>query len=288
MTQRLSALSNAASQVAQGDFSTRLSVTGNDEIAHLTQSFNAMTRDLEQVEEQKQQLEQTRRDLVAWVSHDLRTPLASMRVMLEALSDGVIDDEETQKRYIDTTLSEIQHLSHMISDLFEIAKLDVGHIDLDLVATPFADLISDTMGSLMAKARKKDITLQGQVEEDIDLVFIAPDKIQRVLKNLIDNAIKYTPQGETVSIRAQTCDDESVRIDVHNTGVHIPRDDLPHLFDSFYRVEKSRANADDERGTGLGLAIARGFVQAHGGEIWAESTPHHGTTFSFTVPNREI
>ena len=286
MTQRLFTLSDAVGKVAQGDFSTRLEIVGNDEIAYLAQSFNAMAADLEQIETQKQQLEQTRRDLVAWVSHDLRTPLTSMRVMLEALADGVITDEETEQRYIQTTLKEIQHLSHMLTDLFEMAKLDVGHIDLEIHPTPIADLISDTMGSLMAKAQKKGITLEGGVEEGIDLVYVAPDKIQRVLKNLIDNAIKYTPAGENVIISAKHCDDTSVRIDVHNTGVHIVSEDLPNLFDSFYRGEKSRATTDDERGTGLGLAIARGFVQAHGGKIWAESDLQSGTTFSFTIPNR--
>jgi len=210
-----------------------------------------------------------------------------MRVMLEALADGVISDEETKHRHIGTTLKEIQHLSHMITDLFEMAKLDVGHIDLEIYPTPIADLISDTIGSMMAKAQKKEIELDGSVEDDVDLVYVAPDKIQRVLKNLIDNAIKYTPANEKVMIRASKCDDVSVRIDVHNTGVHIPDDVLPNLFDSFYRGEKSRANKDDERGTGLGLAIARGFVQAHGGTIWAESDPETGTCFSFTIPNRE-
>lgn len=286
MTQRLFALADAAGKVAQGDFSTRLDIIGNDEIAYLARSFNAMTADLEQIETQKRQLEQTRRDLVAWVSHDLRTPLTSMRVMLEAMADGVVTDEETEQRYIQTTLKEIQHLSHMITDLFEMAKLDVGHIDLEIYPTPIADLISDTIGSMMVKAQKKGIIIEGSVEEGIDLVYVAPDKIQRVLKNLIDNAIKYTPAGEKVVIRANHCDDISVRIDVHNSGVHIAPDILPNLFDSFYRGEKSRVSNDDERGTGLGLAIARGFVQAHGGEIWAESTPQTGTTFCFTIPNR--
>lgn len=289
MTQRLFALVDAAGKVAQGDFSTRLDVHGNDEIAKLIESFNAMARDLEQVEQQKRELEQTRRDLVAWVSHDLRTPLTSMRVMLEALADGVITDQETQQRYIQTTLSEIQHLGKMINDLFEMAKLDVGHIDLDIHPTPINDLISDTVGGLMAKAHKKQITLRGEVAEDVDLVDIAPDKIQRVLKNLIDNAIKYTPEGEQVTISAALASDNPamIAVSVHNTGVHIPADVLPNLFDSFYRGEKSRATTDDERGTGLGLAIARGFVHAHGGDIWATSTPQAGTTFSFTIPRHE-
>ena len=232
-------------------------------------------------------LKKTRRDLVAWVSHDLRTPLTSMRVMLEALADGVITDEATQTRYIQTTLSEIEHLSRLIQDLFEMARLDVGHLELDYTETPIVDLLSDTLGGLMPKAKHKQIELTGEVEDGIDLVQVAPDKIQRVLKNLIDNAIKFTPPGERVSVLVCRKATNAIQIDVHNTGVYIADDVLPNLFESFYRGEHSRANTDNERGTGLGLAIARGFVQAHGGHIWAESAPGQGTTFSFTLPERQ-
>jgi signal transduction histidine kinase len=284
MTSRIFALAEASAKVAQGDFSTRLDVRGNDELAYLTRSFNKMTSDLQQVEEQKRQLEQSRRNLVAWVSHDLRTPLASMRVMLEALADGVISDKDTEHRYIQTTLSEIQHLSRLINDLFEMAKLDVGHLDLDLQPMPFAELVSDTMGSMLAKANAKQIRLEGEVDKAVDLVNIAPDKIQRVLKNLIDNAIRYSPEGEVVTIRAAYDQEENLRVEVHNSGVEIAPDVLPKLFDSFYRGEASRANEGEERGTGLGLAIARGFIEAHGGKIWAESNQSIGTCFIFTLP----
>lgn len=287
ITDRLFALSDGAERVAQGDLSTRLAVRGNDEIASLMGRFNKMAQDLQAVDEEKQRLEQTRRDLVAWVSHDLRTPLTSMRVMLEALADGVITDDETRTRYVKTSLSEIQHLSHLIDDLFEMAKLDVGHFDLQFIPFPIHELVSDTIGSMHVKAERKGIHLQGEVHDSIDLVTLAPDKIQRVLKNLIDNAIKYTPTGEMVSVRVYLAEPQKIRFDVHNSGVSIPQEQLSSLFESFYRGEKSRANTDDERGAGLGLAIARGFVQAHGGEIWAESDSSHGTIFSFTLPIKQ-
>jgi signal transduction histidine kinase len=286
MSSRIFALAEAAAKVAQGDFSTRLDVRGNDELAYLTRRFNAMASDLQQVEEQKRQLEQSRRNLVAWVSHDLRTPLASMRVMLEALADGIIRDEATEQRYIQTTLGEIQHLSRLINDLFEMAKLDVGHLDLELQPMPFAELISDTMGSMVAKATAKQIRLEGKVDDAVDLVNIAPDKIQRVLKNLLDNAIRYSPEGEAVTIHAAYTDDDTLRVEVHNSGVQLEPEILPKLFDSFYRGDESRVNEGDERGTGLGLAIARGFVEAHGGKIWAESNANTGTRFIFTLPTK--
>lgn len=284
MIDRLSKLSAASDQVGEGLLGTRIDVVGNDEIAHLTDRFNEMARALESVDEQKRLLEKTRRDLIAWVSHDLRTPLTSLRVMLEALSDGVISDEKTQQRYLHSSLAEIEHLSHLINDLFEMAQLDVGHLQLDYQAASVHDLVSDTIGSMNEKARQKNIRLEGHVEGEIGLVRMAPDKIQRVLYNLVTNAITYTPAGETVRITA-TQIPNAVQINVLNSGVFIESETLPALFERFYRGEKSRAQLEGtERGTGLGLAIARGFIEAHGGRIWAESDREKGTTFSFTIP----
>jgi signal transduction histidine kinase len=283
---RLTKLAQAAGDVAGGDLTTRLNVQGNDEIAQLTRDFNTMAHNLQAVDEQKRLLEQTRRDLIAWVSHDLRTPLTSMRVMIESLVDGVIADDETQKRYLHSSLSEIEHLNHLIDDLFELAKLDVGHIDLNLQPTAIGDLISDTLSAMSEKARKKQITLDGRIALDVDIVQCAPDKIQRVLHNLIDNALQYTPSGENVRVRAYHCN-VGIQVDVNNTGMTIPEDVLPNLFESFYRGERSRTTSNDgTRGTGLGLAIARGFIEAHQGHIWAESTDSAGTTFSFILPHR--
>lgn len=285
MTDRLSQLAKAAERVAEGDLTTRLTVAGNDEISHLTQAFNTMALSLQQVDEQKRNLEQTRRDLIAWVSHDLRTPLTSMRVMLEALADGIIDDQATQTRYLANNLAEIEHLSHLIDDLFELSQLDVGHLNLQKQPTAIGDLISDTISVMMPKAEQRGLRLSGQVDPDIDMVHLAPDKIQRVLYNLVSNAIYYTPRGEQVSLYARRLDARNVCVEVHNSGVTIAADVLPHLFDSFYRGDQARAQeADGVRGTGLGLAIARGLIEAHGGTIGVTSTLQQGTTFRFTLP----
>ena len=284
MTDRLSKLTDATQELAGGDFSIRLNIAGNDEIAQLAATFNGMAMSLQEVDEQKRQLEQTRRDLTAWVSHDLRTPLTSMRVMIEAMLDGVVQDQETVHRYLDNSRAEIEHLGHLIDDLFELAQLDVGHLTINMQQASISDLISDTLGSMMAKAKAQGIKLKGEVAGDIDMIMMAPDKIQRVLTNLVDNAIKYTRENETVTLRAYRSAGE-IRIDIHNSGSFIPQDVLPRLFESFYRGEGSRMRADDgARGTGLGLAIARGFIEAHGGRIWAKSVQAEGTTFSFTLP----
>ena len=287
MTDRLGKLTDATQALAGGDLAVRLDIAGNDEIAQLAATFNGMATSLQEVDEQKRQLEQTRRDLTAWVSHDLRTPLTSMRVMIEAILDGVVTDRATVDRYLEGSRAEIQHLAHLIDDLFELAQQDVGHLSIDLQQASIKDLISDTLGSTMAKADELGITLIGEVADDVDTIMMAPDKIQRVLSNLVDNAVKYTRPGETVTLRTYLQAGE-LRIDIHNSGSYIPQDVLPRLFESFYRGEGSRSRGDDgARGTGLGLAIARGFIEAHGGRIWATSGQSEGTTFSFTLPQAE-
>ena len=287
MTDRLSKLSDATRSLAGRDFTIRLKISGNDEIAQLADTFNAMAENLQAVEEQKRQLERTRRDLTAWVSHDLRTPLTSIRVMIEAMLDGVVADDETVHRYLDSSRVEIEHLSSLIDDLFELAQLDVGHLQLRIQRASIRDLISDTLGSMRLKAEGRGIELNGEVAEEVDMIRMAPDKIQRVLTNLIDNAIKYAESGERVTLRAWQIGDE-IRIDIHNSGSYIPEDVLPRLFESFYRGEGSRRRGDDGgRGTGLGLAIARGFIEAHGGRIWATSLETKGTTFSFSLPQEQ-
>ncbi len=284
MTDRLSKLSEATRSLAGRDFTIRLKISGNDEIAQLAETFNIMARNLQEVEEQKQQLERTRRDLTAWVSHDLRTPLTSMRVMIEAMLDGVVDDDETVHRYLDNSRVEIEHLSGLIDDLFELAQLDVGHLQISVQRASIRDLISDTIGGMRLKADQRGIDLQGEVADDVDMILMAPDKIQRVLTNLVDNAIKYADSGVRVTLSAWRAGDD-IRIDIHNSGSYIPEDALPRLFESFFRGEGSRKRDDDgARGTGLGLAIARGFIEAHGGRIWATSEKDEGTTFSFSLP----
>jgi signal transduction histidine kinase len=284
ITSRITTLMNASERVAKGDFKTQTIIEGSDELAQLGKTFNNMTAALDSVDEQKRELETARRDLIAWVSHDLRTPLAAMRVMNEAMIDGVVTDAETVSRYHQNIQAEIRHLSHLIDDLFELAQLDTGHIKLERQMTSLRDLISDTLGSMSARAESAGVTLTGTLGQGVDMVDIAPDKIQRVLYNLIDNALHHTPSGGQVTLNAEKRD-HTLSISVHNTGSAIAEADLPHIFTSFYRGERSRAQSSSGyRGTGLGLAIARGFVEAHGGKIGVESAPSGGTTFTITIP----
>ncbi|MBZ0289552.1 MAG: HAMP domain-containing histidine kinase, partial [Anaerolineae bacterium] len=281
---RIRELAKAARQVAKGNLRTRLAAEGNDELTDLAKTFNDMAAALQTVDEQKRLLEQARRDLIAWVSHDLRTPLASMRVMVEAMADGVVTDAQTVSRYHQNIQNEIQHLSHLIDDLFELAQLDTGHLTLEKQTISLRDLISDTLGSMSARAAQSGVQISGTVDDAVSTACLAPDKIQRVLYNLLDNALHHTPPDGEVSLRARQ-HNGAIQIAVHNTGSSISPGDLPHIFTSFYRGERSRMQTKDGyRGTGLGLAIARGFVEAHGGHITVESKPELGTTFTINLP----
>jgi signal transduction histidine kinase len=224
-----------------------------------------------------------RRDLVAWAGHDLQTPLTSIRAILEAVADGVVEDPATLQRYLQTAQRNIRDLSVLIDDLFEVAQMQGGSLRLHLEATSLNDLISDTVESFSGAIASRSIHLAGNVAAGVDPVVLDPARIGRVLSNLLSNALRHTPDGGRITIEAAG-DSAEVRISVRDTGEGIAPEDLPHVFESFYRGEKSRGRASG--GSGLGLAIARGFVEAHGGTIAAESTPGQGCTVSFTLPRR--
>ena len=281
---RIYELSKGVQALAHSDWKVRLPVVGNDDLAHLAEMFNQMATDLEKMEEQKRQVEQMRRDLIAWASHDLRTPLAAIRAMNEAMMDGVVNDAETVKRYQQNMQNEVTHMGQLINDLFDLAQLDTGHIPLSRQQTSLRDLVSDTLSNMNARAKACSVGLSAKVDPAIDMLYIAPDKVQRILYNLIDNALEYTPSGGEVNLNVRE-QNHQAEISVYNTGSYIPEVDLPNVFKSFYRGEQSRAQTSDgRRGTGLGLAIVRGFVEAHGGIIRVESQPEKGTTFIFTLP----
>jgi signal transduction histidine kinase len=284
LTERITVVADGARQLSKGDLSTRVAVMGNDELAALAETFNMMAAQLQELDTAKRQLEQSRRDLVAWVSHDLRTPLASMRLVIEALLDGVVDDPDTIKRYLTTAQTEIESLNRLINDLFELAQLDAGHIALQCEQTSLADLLSDTLSAMRALAEQGGIHLEGQAAPDTDPVYMDPQKIQRVLYNLIGNALRHTPSGGTVTIQAVRAG-AMAQVVVHDSGEGIPAADLPHIFERFYRGERARTrDGGGQRGVGLGLAIAQGLIEAHGGTITARSDPNQGATFTFTLP----
>jgi signal transduction histidine kinase len=281
LTEKIAALNQCAQAVAGGDLSVRVPVEGNDEVAQLSTAFNEMTARLEEADRKQRELDRLRRDLIAWVGHDLRTPLTSTRVMLEALADGVVDDPATQQRYLQTAQRDIQSLSLLIDDLFQLAQIDAGGLQIDLRPTDISDLLSDILESFAALAQRRGVVLEGGAEAGVDPVAADGQQIGRVLSNLVGNALRHTPRGGTVALTAKSVD-RHVQVEVADSGPGIAHEDIPQIFERFYRGEKSRSRATG--GSGLGLAIAKGIVEAHGGRIWVESLPGQGARFCFTLP----
>lgn len=282
ITQRIHLLKNAAENIAHGELNTRVPVQGHDEVAGLAKTFNQMAEQLQESDSKQRELEHMRRDLIAWVGHDLQTPLTSVRAILEALSDGVVEDPETASRYLRTAQRDVNSLSALIDDLFQMAQLDTGGFPLDRQNASLSDLVSDTLESFTEPAKQREIKLEGNVEYNVDPVNMDTQAIGRALNNLIGNALRHTPDQGRVSVWAHRTG-KGIEVTVSDTGEGIREEDLPHVFESFYRGDAARSRSRGT-GAGLGLAIARGIVQAHGGEIRVESKPGKGTLFTFTIP----
>jgi len=283
LTDRIRLLDKAAHRIAKGDLQARTPIHGQDEIAALGRSFNQMCLQLQIADRKQRELEQLRSDLIAWVSHDLQTPLASIRAIVEALADGMVDDPQTVQRYLRTAQKDISALSELIDDLFQMAQLDAGGLPLDLEYNSLSDLISDTLESFSELAKRLDIDLQGSVETGVDPVYMDSQRIGRVLNNLVSNALRHTPEGGQVMVRAHR-HSPGLMVEVIDNGEGIREQDQALIFERFYRGEKSRNRATG--GAGLGLAIAKGIVEAHGGEIGVESQPGEYTRFFFSLPAR--
>ena len=281
LTQRISSLRNTLREVQGGNLATRALVCGRDEVAELANTFNSFVDQMQTVERKKKELDTLRRDLIAWVGHDLQTPLASIRAIVEALADDMVDDRSTRERYLRTAKRELQELSSLLDDLFELSHLDAGGIKLELQPNSMTDLISDALESFSALSQERGITLNGAIEAEVDPVVMDAKRIGRVIDNLISNALRFTPEGGNVRVLARPAA-EGVEVEIRDSGQGFDPDDLPYLFDRFFRGEKSRNR--ETGGVGLGLAIAKGFVEAHGGHIDAQSIPEGGSSFRFTIP----
>lgn len=282
VTDGLRQLARTAQQIAEGNLKARVSISGRDEVAMVGNTFNEMAAQLQQAAQEREELEKMRKDLIAWTSHDLRTPLTSIRAMIEALHDGVVDDPTMVQRYYDTIRNDIIALNNIIDDLFELAQLDAGGLSMDKAHHALADLVSDTLEMFQALASRQGITLNGAVAANLGLVWMCAPKIGRVLANLVSNALRYTPAGGTVQVTAVRQQD-GVVVTVQDDGPGFDEADLTRVFEQFYRGEQARSRASGS-GAGLGLAIARGIVAVHNGRIWAENAPEGGAIVGFFLP----
>lgn len=282
VTEGLRQMAAAAGRLAAGDLSARVPIAGRDEVARLGASFNEMAGQLQATADRQRELETLRRNLIAWTSHDLRTPLTSIRVRVEALHDGLIAAPEEVQRYFSAILGDVMALNGLIDDLFELAQLEAGSPALERAPTMLADLVSDCLESFAAPAAQRGIALAGDVDVAIGPLPLSAGKIGRVLNNLVENALRHTLPGGRVYVRAQPAAGGAL-VTVEDSGPGFDAVDLPHVFEQFYRGEQARSRATGS--AGLGLAIARGIVQAHGGRIWAENVAGGGARVVFQLPN---
>jgi signal transduction histidine kinase len=260
-------LEATSAALARGDLGARATPGGARELAELATSLNETAANLEEIFD-------ARRQLVAWASHDLRTPLASLQAMLEALEDGLASPD----RYLPAMREQVETLGRLIDDLFELARIDAGVLTLDLRDAPLTPVVESCLRGVEAAAESRRIRLEAHVN-GAAAAHCAPDKVERVLFNLLTNALRHTPSDGAVAVVVEPGVDE-VRVTVEDTGDGIGPEAVRRMFDRFWRGDRARSTA----GAGLGLAIARGLVEAQGGRIWAESRPGGGARVNFTLP----
>lgn len=286
---RVERVRQGTARLASGELQAEVPDDGDDEISGLARDFNRMVVRLREGAKRERGLEQARRDLIAAVSHDLRTPLASTLALVEAVADGVASDAKTQARYLSSARRELVNLGRLIDDLFELVQIDAGVLHPNLEPASLHDLISDILASFRPQAEHENVQLIGEVSRDVDPVLMDLPRLGRVLQNLVGNALRYTPAGGTIFLRAEPQgaepQGEVVRVEVVDTGEGISSEDLPHVFERSFRGEEPQTHQEEEGvpGAGLGLAIAQGLIEAHGGTIEVESSPGEGTRFYFTL-----
>lgn len=270
ITRRVRALEEAAARLAAGELAARAPTDGPREVARLGASFNEMAGNIER-------LFDARRQLVAWASHDLRTPVAAIRAMLEAIEDGVATPDD----YLESLREQTATLGALIEDLFELAQIDAGALTLELTETPLGELVTSCVQGLEAEARSRDVRLYLAIEEPLPAVHCAPRHVQRVLLNLLTNALRHTPSDGAVVVSARPVGSD-LEVLVEDTGEGLSEQAKARMFDRFWREDPARARPGGR--AGLGLAIARGLLEAQGGRLWAENRTGGGARVGFSLP----
>lgn len=225
------------------------------------------------------QLETVRRNFIANFSHELRTPLAGIKALAETLQEGALEDPPAARRFLERIVAEVDALNQMAQELLDLTRIESGNLALEREAVSPAVLLQDAAGRMRLQVERAGLTLTIRAGENLPLVFVDPGRIGQALLNLVHNAIKFTPAGGQITLEADAKGGE-VWLSVSDTGPGIPPDDLPHIFERFYKVDRARNTS----GSGLGLAIVRHIVSAHGGRVWAESQPGMGSRFVIALP----
>jgi len=282
---RIGVASDAVRALARGDLSTRVEVWGGDEVSRLAADVNTLAERLQAAEEQRRALDRERKELTTAISHDLRTPLASLRAMIEALEDGVVSDPAEVRRYHGTMRREIERVGRMIDDLFVLAQIDAGALTLQRHPVDIREIAADVVDAMQPQASRAGIALALASSPEIPALELDGSRMERAVANLVRNAIEHTPAGGHVDLEISPSGG-GIILAVRDTGEGIDPEELPRIWDRFYRAERSRhRGAKGADGAGLGLAIVRGIVEAHGGTVRAESERGRGASFTITLPS---
>lgn len=269
--QPIEELTGAARKMQNGDLSARVRVASKDEVGELAQTFNGMAANMARQE-------QLRKNMVSDVAHELRTPLSNIRGYLEAAQDGIV---EPDKDLVDNLYGEAMLLNRLIDDLQELAQAEAGHLHLELTTFDLGQVIQSTVDTLLPISQKLSMELTCEIPADLPEVTADPQRIGQVLRNLINNALDFTPSGGRITVLARL-EGNFVRVEVKDTGPGIASEHVSLLFERFYRVDTSRSRSSG--GAGLGLAIVKQLVQDQGGQVGVESHPGLGSMFYFTIP----
>lgn len=281
LTGRLRELRTSMNAFRAGDRKHRATVHGKDEVAALASDFNYLADTVVAQVGKIRRSDRLRREMISNISHDLRTPVASLRGYLEtclAKEDKL--GAERRQEYLDAALRNTERLARLIDDLFELSKLESGEIRPEMEQFPVAELVSDVVQKFSLNAEQRGVRLEARLPQGATEVRGDIGLLERVLDNLVENALRYTPSGGIVRVSV-TDQGEEVEVRVADTGCGIPKEDIPRIFDRFYRVDKSRS--EDPGGTGLGLAIAKRILALHNSVIGVASRPEKGTTFAFRL-----
>lgn len=273
-------IERTTAEIGRGNYSERVQVDTADEIGDLAQTINTLAGKLERVEQERQHLEQVRNDFLANVSHELRTPLTAMQGFLEALQDGLVEEEEARQKYYAVMYSETLHISRLVDDLMDLMKLENNEVTLAKFPVDVETLMNKVAFSFGPEAEEKGIEIIVEQPKGLPKVYADKDRVAQILKNLVKNAIKFTDEG-TIRLSARS-DGQWVEISVSDTGIGISPDDQERIWERFFKVDRGRSKKN--KGTGLGLAIVKELVELHDGQVTLESEPGKGSVFIVRLP----
>lgn len=267
--------------MARGDYSRRVEAKSKDEIGLLAESLNSLATELQEKIDALERLDRTRREFVANVSHELRTPLSIMQGYTEALIDGMAESEADRQKYLGNIHEEILRLRRLVTEILDLRKIEAGRLEMEIKEVSLPDIARRVVYKLQSLAEEKNISVSQNFSPKLPAAHADPDRLEQVFINLLDNALRVTPDGGKIEIAIKALK-EKLQISISDTGPGIPPEEQPLIWERFYKVDKSRTRIGG--GTGLGLAIVKEIVEAHGGSIEVLSHPGAGTIFVFTLP----